>query len=361
MDPKLIQRTQQWLAAQQQADGSWKPDTQFHQRRRHQSLQHRRAAHHRLHRLVARKYRLPGAGRGEGAPVCRAAHERTAADAYTLAVVANFAADYGKDRDFTGRAMQRCWMPAPRRASKSGGPPRKPASTAAGESAAVETTGLAVQALLKWGQASATAAQGAGLPRLEEERRGHLGHHAGHHHGAARAAAGHRKGSRRCARHGGDHAQRQARREAHADARRTTTCCTSSSSRTWTPRPPTTVALRFDGKGGLAYQVVGRYFVPWNEKPAAEALSIDVAYDRTRLAQDDIATATATVKNNLAEDRQHGDGGPGNSARVRPADRRPADLPGEERGPQERAPGEIQPDGHAGDPVLRFHRRRAIR
>jgi len=59
------------------------------------------------------------------------------------------------------------------------------------------------------------------------------------------------------------------------------------------------VALLFDGKGGLAYQVVGRYFVPWTEKPAAEALSIDVSYDRTRLAQDDIATATATIKNNL--------------------------------------------------------------
>jgi len=39
--------------------------------------------------------------------------------------------------------------------------------------------------------------------------------------------------------------------------------------------------------------------VPWTEKPAAEALSIDVTYDRTRLAQDDIAGATATVKNNL--------------------------------------------------------------
>jgi hypothetical protein len=29
VDPKLIQRTQQWLAGQQQADGSWKPDTSF--------------------------------------------------------------------------------------------------------------------------------------------------------------------------------------------------------------------------------------------------------------------------------------------------------------------------------------------
>jgi hypothetical protein len=61
------------------------------------------------------------------------------------------------------------------------------------------------------------------------------------------------------------------------------------------------VDIRFDGKGGLAYQVVGRYFVPWNEKPANEPLSIDVAYDRTRLAQNDIATATAIVKNHLSK------------------------------------------------------------
>ena len=61
------------------------------------------------------------------------------------------------------------------------------------------------------------------------------------------------------------------------------------------------IGLKFSGKGGLAYQIVGRYYVPWNEKPAAEPLSIEVSYDRTRLAQNDIATATATVKNNLGK------------------------------------------------------------
>jgi uncharacterized protein YfaS (alpha-2-macroglobulin family) len=29
VDPNVIKRTQQWLASQQQSDGSWKPDTQF--------------------------------------------------------------------------------------------------------------------------------------------------------------------------------------------------------------------------------------------------------------------------------------------------------------------------------------------
>ena len=59
------------------------------------------------------------------------------------------------------------------------------------------------------------------------------------------------------------------------------------------------VEIRFIGEGSVAYQVAGRYFVPWNERPAGEPLSIDVHYDRTRLAQDEIASATATVKNNL--------------------------------------------------------------
>jgi len=59
------------------------------------------------------------------------------------------------------------------------------------------------------------------------------------------------------------------------------------------------LTLHFEGKGGLAYQIVGRCFVPWTAARESEPLSIDVAYDRTHLAQDDLATATATVKSNL--------------------------------------------------------------
>jgi hypothetical protein len=67
------------------------------------------------------------------------------------------------------------------------------------------------------------------------------------------------------------------------------------------PRSANTVALRFTGRGGLAYQVVGRYFIPWDQRPDNEPLSINVTYDRTRLTEDDIATATATIKNNLTK------------------------------------------------------------
>jgi hypothetical protein len=67
------------------------------------------------------------------------------------------------------------------------------------------------------------------------------------------------------------------------------------------PEGANTVEIRFEGKGGLAYQVVGSYFLPWDEKPANEALSIDVTYERTQLAQDDIVTATATIRSNLSK------------------------------------------------------------
>jgi hypothetical protein len=59
------------------------------------------------------------------------------------------------------------------------------------------------------------------------------------------------------------------------------------------------IEIKFQGKGNLAYQVAGSYFVPWTDKPAQKPLSIDVSYDRTQLAQNDIASAKAVVKNNL--------------------------------------------------------------
>jgi hypothetical protein len=63
---------------------------------------------------------------------------------------------------------------------------------------------------------------------------------------------------------------------------------------------PNLIQLKFEGTGGgLAYQVVGRYFTPWEGKPAAEPLSIDIVYDRTKLAQNDIVTSTITIRNHL--------------------------------------------------------------
>jgi uncharacterized repeat protein (TIGR01451 family) len=60
------------------------------------------------------------------------------------------------------------------------------------------------------------------------------------------------------------------------------------------------VQLSLRGRGSLLYQVVGRYHMPWREMAgeAPQPLAVSVAYDRARLAPDEVVTVTATVTNN---------------------------------------------------------------
>ncbi len=59
------------------------------------------------------------------------------------------------------------------------------------------------------------------------------------------------------------------------------------------------IELQFSGEGSMLYQIIGKYYVPWERQlPQNEPLTITVNYDKTQLTKDDIATATATVTNN---------------------------------------------------------------
>ena len=63
-----------------------------------------------------------------------------------------------------------------------------------------------------------------------------------------------------------------------------------------------TVRLEWAGTGAPLYQIAARWYQPWTHedvKPTAPSgpLTIQVAYDKTALASDDVATVTATVKN----------------------------------------------------------------
>jgi len=58
-----------------------------------------------------------------------------------------------------------------------------------------------------------------------------------------------------------------------------------------------TVSLEVTGEGNLYYQVVAVYYLPWREEPAigSPEISIDVAYDTTNLTVGDVVTATVKV------------------------------------------------------------------
>ena len=297
VDPRLISRTQQWLASQPQADGSWRHDTQFINE----------GATNRFNRDVLRitaylAWSLENTGY-QGPAVERAKqyieqHMSEKTDSYTLAVLANFAADYGKDRDFTRQAMQNLIDAKVEKGEQVWWTAEETGVYSTGESASIETTGLALQALLKWGEASGTVRQALAYIAAKKDASGTWGTTQSTIM-ALRALL-------------------LATEKSAADVRGTvevllndktvqTLKLTSDNNdllhqfvlKQFDAGEPNTVKLRFEGKGGLAYQVVGSYFVPWDEKTQSEPLSISVAYDRTHLAQDDIATATATVKNNM--------------------------------------------------------------
>jgi hypothetical protein len=237
-----------------------------------------------------------------------AAHLSGKVDAYTLAVVANLAVEYGRDREFTRQAMRMLLDARIEKDEQAWWTAEETGVYGRGESAAVETTGLAVQALLKWGEGSETASKALRYIAAKKDAAGTWGTTQATIMALRALLLSTEKGAAdvRGAVEislNGKVVQKLALTPENNDLLHQfvfPACGVASGAAPCAAR----VSLRFAGKGGLAYQVVGRYFVPWSDRPAGdqpagEPLAIDVAYDRTHMAQDDIATATATVKNNL--------------------------------------------------------------
>jgi uncharacterized protein YfaS (alpha-2-macroglobulin family) len=297
VDPKLILRTQQWLAGQQQGDGSWKPDTSFI----NEGATNRYNTN--LLRITAYlAWALENTGY-EGPALEKArhfveTHTSAKADAYTLAVLANFAADYGKDREFTRQAMQLLLDARTEKDEQAWWSAEETNVYATGTSASVETTGLAAQALLKWGGASGAARKAMNYIAAKKEASGAWG--------TTQATIIALRALLLATENGtadvsgtlevvlnGKVAEKLALTRENNDLLHQFVF------KGLDAKSGNTVEIRFEGKGGLAYQVVGQYFLPWDKKPENEPLTIGVTYDRTHLAEDDIAMATATIKNNL--------------------------------------------------------------
>jgi A-macroglobulin TED domain len=111
-------------------------------------------------------------------------HRGEKADAYTLAVLANFAVDYGRDREFTRQAMQLLLDARTEQGEQLWWSADETGVCSTGESASVETTGLALQALLKWAAASGTVRKALSYLTAKKGASG-MGHNAGDDHGSA--------------------------------------------------------------------------------------------------------------------------------------------------------------------------------
>jgi uncharacterized protein YfaS (alpha-2-macroglobulin family) len=297
VDPQVITRTSDWLVRQQQPDGSWKPDTQFI----NEGATNRFNAD--LVRITAYIAWALESADYKGEAIDRAArfvekHLDGKLDAYTLAVVANFAVENGKDSELAHRALELLRGAATEKSDFAWWSADETGVYATGDGAAVETTGLALQAFLKAGGYNDLVRKSLAWIASKKNGEGNWGTTQGTIM-ALRALL-------RASEQSGSDARGTA--EVLLDGKKVVTLEIGRENNDLFHQfilPQTgadrdnEIEIRFSGKGGLAYQIAGRYFVPWQQATSHEPLAIEVKYDRTRLAQDEIVTGTARIRNNL--------------------------------------------------------------
>ena len=301
VDQRLIDRTQNWLASQQQPDGSFKPDTYFINE----------GATNRYNTDVVRitayiGWALAATGyKGEAVEKARqyvASHVTGKEDVYTLAVIANFAADYGKDKAWTEAAINTLAARAtegPKTAywKQEGETP----TSARNDSADLETTALAAQALLKSGQKGGLAKKALDYLTEKKDAFGNWQTTQATILSLKAFLLSFTKGT---------NADTAGTVEVAIDGKPVDRVQITKDNndllhmvdlKAYTHDGAHRVSLSFAGKGSMQYQIIGRYYVPWGRRVDAghrEPLTIDVSYDRTRLSQDETATAKVRVQNN---------------------------------------------------------------
>ena len=301
VDPRLISRTQTWLASQQQQDGSFKPDTYFINE----------GATNRYNTDVVRitayiGWALASSGyKGEALEKAKQyvqSHLTGKEDAYTLAVIANFASDYGRDRawiDSSINVLEAKAIETDKMAhwKQEGETP----TSARLDSADLETTALAAQALLKSGQKSGLAKKALDYLTSKKDSMGNWQTTQATILSLKAFLLSFTKGAS---------ADTAGTIAVTVDGNKVETLQINKDNndllhmidlKAHTHQGTHKISLSFEGRGSLQYQIVGRYYTPWAKRiddGPREPLSIDVSYDRTRLAQDETATARVRVRNN---------------------------------------------------------------
>ncbi len=303
VDQNVIKRTSEWLISQQQADGNWHPDASFI----NEGATNRFTANElRITAYIA--WALENSGyRGPAVGHARqfiADHLSGHLDSYTLAVLANFAVDYPGFKDSTGdsfthRVFEMLVAARVEKGDQVFWNSEETSVYATGSSAAIETTGLAAQALLKWRQAPAIVRKALTFVASKKDSSGTWGNTQATIM-ALRALLMASEGSSDAS------GVVQVFLNGQPIDKLTLTHNNNDLYHQFVltglrERDVNNLEITFHGTGGLAYQVVGGYFTPWESSANTEPLSIDVAYDRTKLTQNETVRATATIRNNLSE------------------------------------------------------------
>ncbi len=299
VDPALIKRTQDWLAAQQQADGSWKPNERY--------LDAVAAAFAKdlvrntayvTWALARSAYKGPALDK---ALAYLEKHQDEAKDAYSLALLANALVVAKPGSNALDDVFRR--LDALRKDDNAtsywpaGG---ETAIRSSGQSADIETTALVAQALIvAKRQADVVNRVVTYLVRNKDTFGTYY---------STQATVWAMQVFLLVAKGGGAEAEGEIQVRVNgqdAGAFRVTPA-DSDVLRIIDATPlshagANEVVVNFAGRGSLMYQVVGRHYIQWSElgrePEGSEPIGIRVAYDKTTLAVNDEVTCTVEVEN----------------------------------------------------------------
>jgi uncharacterized protein YfaS (alpha-2-macroglobulin family) len=300
VDPKLISRTQSWLASRQQGDGTWPAD----QGGIAEGIINRQTGTLRTTAYLA--WALAESGYA-GSQVDKAvqyvkAHRGEAKDPYTLAVILNLLAVVDRNGEATANtanSLIEIAKQTDKAAYWESGDTRTFTGARSG-GADLETSGLAAFGLAKWGRNSGFLNKV--LTHLIQSKdsygtwsttQGTVWSLKALLYASGNAVGG--AGGTVTVIANGKTAETFKITEEDSDVMRQVDLAEL------VKEGENDISLQYEGDGSLLYQIVGRYYLPWEEAqrmPEGQPpMSIDVKYDKTTLAQNDTATVTVTIKN----------------------------------------------------------------
>lgn len=297
VDPRLIERTQRWLAGRQKKDGTWEPDKGGIA----EGAINRQTDVLRVTAYIA--WALADSGY-QGSETRKAADYvipkiDAVDDPYALAVVCNLLVNTDRSGAAAARAFDRLAKMATADDRTAYWQSKSPTFTEARDkSADLETTGLATYALVKEGRHAALANKALTYLVQSKDSFGtwHTTQATVWSLKAMLAALG--KATEEIngeitVKINGKQAGSFAVTPDDYDVVR------QIDLKQFVKEGDNQIEIDFAGKGSALYQIVSKYYLPWDRvpPPPKEALTIDVEYDKTDLATDDIATCRVRIEN----------------------------------------------------------------
>jgi len=301
VDPKVAERTAQWLLAQQEADGSWRSRDY-------------RAGQGGLGMTAFVTWALADAGHAKDPAVAKALSyirgqvgqasppaAEADRDAYTLALVANALVAADPKGAATGPALDQLAALAQRSDQGAYWPGEDTMMGGYGKTGSVETTALAVHVLLRGAHQAALAKDALAFIVQSKDPQGTWGSTQATIWSLKAlllsATAGDMRDAQatvQVALNGGAPQAIEITPE-NADVVRILTFEGEQ-----VRRGANSVALTVAGQGSLMYQVTADYYLPWEAVPpqpeAPGLMSVELSYDRTMLAVDDLVTVSVLAR-----------------------------------------------------------------